>query len=89
MAMDAITPKNDKSRGEPLVRPTVQEAEEAVRTLTRDYVDRVGSVSHRKGGLRGTSLKVIIFLIGIRLNPYKMMSKGYHAYIGVRGWIFS
>ena len=31
--MDAVTPKNDVSRGDSVRRPTQQEAEEAVRTL--------------------------------------------------------
>ena len=33
MAMDAITPNKDKARAEPVKRPTVQEAEEALLLL--------------------------------------------------------
>ena len=64
MAMDAITPKNDKSRGEPLVRPTVQEAEEAVRTLIAWAGD-----DPRREGLLDTPKRVV--------NAYKEWFAGY------------
>ena len=64
MAMDAITPKNDSSRGEPLVRPTVAEAEEAVRTLIAWAGD-----DPRREGLLDTPKRVV--------NAYKEWFAGY------------
>mgnify|MGYP003635176411 FL=1 len=54
MAMDAITPNKDKARAEPIKRPTVQEAEEAVRTLIAWAGD-----DPRREGLLDTPKRVV------------------------------
>ena len=59
MAMDAITPNKDKARAEPIKRPTVQEAEEAVRTLIAWAGD-----DPRREGLLDTPKRVV--------NAYKL-----------------
>ena len=64
MAMDAITPNKDKARAEPVKRPTVQEAEEAVRTL----IAWAGDDPQREG-LLDTPKRVV--------NAYKEWFSGY------------
>ena len=64
MAMDAITPNKDKARAEPIKRPTVQEAEEAVRTLIAWAGD-----DPRREGLLDTPKRVV--------NAYKEWFSGY------------
>ncbi|HBH45708.1 MAG TPA: GTP cyclohydrolase I FolE, partial [Hyphomonas atlantica] len=62
--MDAITPNKDKARAEPVKRPTVQEAEEAVRTL----IAWAGDDPQREG-LLDTPKRVV--------NAYKEWFSGY------------
>ncbi|HCX12629.1 MAG TPA: GTP cyclohydrolase I FolE, partial [Hyphomonas sp.] len=62
--MDAITPNKDKARAEPIKRPTVQEAEEAVRTLIAWAGD-----DPRREGLLDTPKRVV--------NAYKEWFSGY------------
>ena len=64
MAMGAITPNKDKARAEPIKRPTVQEAEEAVRTLIAWAGD-----DPRREGLLDTPKRVV--------NAYKEWFSGY------------
>ncbi|MCA8897085.1 MAG: GTP cyclohydrolase I, partial [Hyphomonas sp.] len=62
--MDAITPKNEVARAEPVKRPTQEEAEEAVRTL----IAWAGDDPAREG-LLDTPKRVV--------NAYKEWFSGY------------
>lgn len=64
MAMDAITKNKDLATGEPLKRPTQQEAEEAVRTLLAWAGD-----DPRREGLLDTPKRVV--------NAYREWFQGY------------
>ena len=74
MAMDAITPKNDAARAEPVKRPTQEEAEEAVRTL----IAWAGDDPAREG-LIDTPLRVVKaykeWFSGYGEDPVKYLSR--------------